>query len=54
MSKIDKKKAKLKERIYLLENELRTSLGKKSSDVEIDVSTQIRRINELKQQLLAL
>ena len=52
MSKIDKKKNKIKERIEELELELRESLTKKTSDTkEINVPLQQRKIQELKIQL---
>lgn len=55
MSKVDKKKRKLTERIKMLENELTSSLTKKSSNsVEIDVGLQQRKILELKKQLSEL
>ena len=53
MSKIEKKRAKLKERIQYLENELTTALTKKTSDVkEIDVAGHQRKISELRKELL--
>lgn len=52
MSKIDKKKNKIKERIEELELELRESLTKKTSNTkEINVPLQQRKIQELKIQL---
>jgi hypothetical protein len=52
MAKIDKKRAKLQERIEFLENELKTSLGKKTHDSnEINVPNQLSKINELRIQL---
>ena len=52
MSKIDKKKAKIIERINMLESELRNSLTKKDSNTrEISVSSHTRQISELKSQL---
>lgn len=52
MAKIDKKKAKLQERIEFLEDEMRTALGKKTSDTkEINIPNQLSKINELKLQL---
>lgn len=52
MSKLDKKKAKLQERIQYLESELRTSLTKKTSDTkEISVAGHTRKIAELTQEL---
>lgn len=55
MSKIEKKKAKIQERIDTLENELRTSLTKKTSNTrEINVPSYQRQIQELKTQLLKM
>ena len=55
MSKLEKKKAKIKERIQYLENEMRTALTKKTSDVkEIDVAGHQRKISELNKELLTL
>ena len=52
MGKIEKKRKKLTERINELEQELITSLTKKSSDtVEINLPLQQRRIQELKIKL---
>lgn len=52
MFKIEKKKAKLIERINMLEGELRNSLTKKDSNTrEISVSSHTRQISELKSQL---
>jgi len=52
MGKVEKKKVRLKERIETLENELRTSLTKKTSDVkEINVASHQRKIHELKLEL---
>jgi hypothetical protein len=52
MAKIDKKRAKLSERITFLEDEMRTSLTKKTSDTrEINIPSQLSKINELKIQL---
>jgi hypothetical protein len=52
MANIEKKKLKLKERISFLENEMRTSLTKKTSDTkEISVGSYQRQILELKTQL---
>lgn len=52
MNKIEKKKNKIKERIAELENELRESLTKKTSDTkEINVPGQQRKIQELRIQL---
>jgi hypothetical protein len=53
MSKIEKKKQKLQERIEFLETEMRTELTKKSSNTkEISVPTYQRKIQELKVELL--
>ena len=55
MSKVDKKKAKLIERMQALETELRLSLQKKSSSAaEIDVPGKMRQIAELRGQIAAL
>lgn len=55
MGKIDRKRNKLVERIKTLEDELTSSLTKKSSNsVEINVQLQQRKINELKLQLKKL
>ena len=55
MGKIEKKKAKLLERIKFLENELIESLTKKTSTTkEINVPSQTRQIDELKKQLREL
>ena len=52
MSKIEKKKKKLQERIEFLETEMRTELTKKTSNTkEIDVPTYQRKIQELKVEL---
>jgi len=52
MSKIEKKKTKLKERIEMLESEIRISLTKKDSNTrEINVPAHMRQINDLKLQL---
>ena len=55
MAKIEKKKAKLLERIQLLENEMIESLTKKTSTTrEINVPSMTRQIDELKKQLREL
>lgn len=54
MSKVEKKKAKIQERIMQLENDLRLSLQKKSSATEINVPAKTREIAELKAQLVAM
>lgn len=52
MSKVDKKREKLEDRIITLQDELTLSLTKKSSNtVEINVPLQQRKIRELKEQL---
>jgi hypothetical protein len=55
MSKVDKKKAKLIERLQALEADLRLSLQKKSSSAaEIDVPGKTRQIAELRAQIASL
>ena len=55
MSKADKKKAKLIERMQALEAELRLALQKKtSSAAEIDVPGKTRQIQELRAQIAAM
>ena len=55
MGKLDKKKLKLQERIKFLEDELRMSLTKKTSDTkEIDVAGHQRKISELRKELTLL
>lgn len=55
MSKQDKKKAKLVERLSVLEADLRLALQKKSSSsAEIDVPGKMRQIQELKAQINSL
>jgi hypothetical protein len=55
MSKTDKKRAKIQERIDTLENFLKTSLGKKdSATAEINVPQTMRQIADLKAQLAKL
>ena len=52
MSKLDKKKTRLKERIKFLEDELTSSLTKKTSNTkEIDVAGTQRKISELNKEL---
>ena len=52
MSKIEKKKNKIKDRIKTLEDEMTLSLTKKTSSTkEIDVPTQTRNIQDLRKQL---
>jgi len=55
MSKIDKKRIKLKERIDLLESEMRVQLTKKTSNTkEISVPSYQRKIQDLKDELSKL
>ena len=55
MSKIEKKRKKLKERIDTLQEELRLSLTKKdSSTKEIDIPSQMRKIQELTKEFNSL
>ncbi len=54
MSKVEKQKQKLVERIDALETELKTSLQKKAAGKAIDVPTYTRKILELKKELAAL
>jgi len=54
MSKIDKKKAKLVERIQQLEAELKLSLHQKTVGKEISVPEYTRKIQELKMQLASM
>lgn len=55
MSKVDKKRERLKERIEMLETELRMSLTKKDSNTkEINVPSHQRKIYELKVELSKL
>lgn len=52
MSKVDKKKAKIQERITSLEETLRNSLGKKSSSSnEISVPKITEELNRLRKEL---
>jgi hypothetical protein len=52
MSKIEKKRKRLQERIQILEDELRLSLTKKDSNTrEISVPNHQRKIQELKVEL---
>ena len=52
MGKIEKMRAKLQEKIERLEMELKTSLGKKTSDTkEIDIASHMRKINDLQKEL---
>lgn len=55
MGKIEKKKKKLQERIDFLQNELRLSLTKKTSDTkEINVGEYQRKIQNLNTELSKL
>ena len=55
MGKLDKKKLKLQERIDFLQNEMVSSLTKKTSDTkEISVGEYQRKILELKKELSLL
>lgn len=55
MSKLDKKKLKIQERISTLENEMISSLTKKTSDTkEIDVPFYQRKISDLRKELALL
>ena len=52
MSKIEKKKAKILERISILENEMRVSLTKKTSNIgEISIGEYQRKIENLNTEL---
>ena len=54
MSKLEKKKGKLKERIAELENVLQLSLQKKAAGPAISVPEYTSKIRKLKEELLAL
>lgn len=54
MSKSDKKKAKLQERIADLENQLRLGLQKKAAGPATDVPGLTRQIQEAKAQLASM
>lgn len=54
MSKIEKQKVKLQERIVQLETELKNSLHKKTSGPAISVPKYTSNINDLKLQLSKL
>ena len=55
MSKTEKQRVKLQERIAELELELRTALQKKASSAkEIDVPGKTRRLAEMRRELAAL
>ena len=52
MSKIDKKKKKLEERITVLENEMKTNLKQKTSNTaEISINDYLTKIDVLRKQL---
>jgi hypothetical protein len=52
MSKVDKKRKKLQERINYLQDELTQSLTKKSSTtIEINVGEQQRKIAQIREQI---
>jgi len=52
MGKLEKKRKKLEDRIKTMQDELRSSLTKKtSSTAEIDVASHTRKINDLKTKL---
>lgn len=54
MSKVEKKREKLKERIEMLEIELKNSLQKKAAGKAIDVPLYTRNIAQLKSELANL
>ena len=54
MNKVEKQKAKMKERIEALELELRMSLQKKSVGTAIDVPSFTRKIQEMKISLASM
>lgn len=55
MSKIDKKRKKLSNRLIELENNLKLSLTKKASNTdEIDVDAELRKIRKVKEDLINL
>lgn len=54
MSKIEKQKSKMKERIEALEQELKMSLQKKAAGKAIDVPSFTRKIQELKMSLATM
>lgn len=54
MSKLDKKRDKLKKRINALEFELKNSLQKKSAGKAIDVPSYTSKILALKKELIEL
>jgi len=55
MSKLDKKRKKLQERIDFLRSEMTSSLQKKTSSTsEISVSEYLSKINSLEKQLIEL
>lgn len=55
MSNVNKKVAKMKERLALMESELLNAISKKSSTtVEINVPEYTRKIQELRSQIAAM
>lgn len=55
MSKLDKKRQKLRDRIAFLENEMQTNLRQKTSSTkEISVADYLAKIAELRTQLQTL
>lgn len=55
MSKVEKKREKLQERILFLETEMRTELTKKTSNTkEINVPSYLKKIQDLKTELTNL
>ena len=54
MKKLEKQQAKLKERIEIMEAELKTSLQKKAAGKAIDVPLYTRKIQELRKELAQL
>ena len=55
MGKLDKKKAKLEERIQTLEDEMKKNLTQKiSSTAEININEYLTKIADLKKQLVNL
>lgn len=54
MSKLEKQKTRIKERIEFLENELKNTLQKKTVGKAIDVGSYTTKIVNLKKELSAL
>lgn len=55
MGKLDKKRAKLEEKIQMLENEMKKNLTQKvSSAAEISINEYLTKIADLKKQLATL